>query len=504
MKKNLFMVAAVALIAIVSCNKDFTETVNPEQNGETISFTAFVDGADLPEPGVKAILGTSTNNKPQSKWEAGDAITIHNGTKGLKFTTKDASSASAKFSYAGSDFTAPDGVIAAYPSGTYTVDLSARTITGTIPTNQEGRKDSYNTSAGLAVAYSTTENLAFKNACALLKFKVGSDNVKSITISGYNGEKISGEVKVTLAADGTVSKVEPTSKSQQYVEVWNHDNKLMKKGEVYYIAIIPQEFKYGLKAEIQLNNQSSTKYRIKEIITSFKVERNDIVDLGTMTYSDNAVLGSGWMMPGGYNSWETDKHEARYFHKIGDFYVVRNVKFMDTVSGQSAGFKVMKDDLWKGVSSSANVSLDKWTDLNGTNNIKTGSNEAYDVYVTTDISSIYITKTGSAAPAIPYCKLVVRVNKEINWYNKYIHAWTTTNGKDDNITGNWPGKQMEFLKEDGEYYVYFHKFEASYNQKTIKFIINNGNGGSGNQTKNLEMKLNGVETYYDVHKGLLQ
>ena len=70
MKKNLFMVAAVALFAAVSCNKELPTEQLPA--GEAVKFEASVDGAD-----TKVVLDGKT-----SKWENGDKITIHNGTNG--------------------------------------------------------------------------------------------------------------------------------------------------------------------------------------------------------------------------------------------------------------------------------------------------------------------------------------------------------------------------------------------------------------------------------------
>ena len=37
-------------------------------------------------------------------------------------------------------------------------------------------------------------------------------------------------------------------------------------------------------------------------------------------------------------------------------------------------------------------------------------------------------------------------------------------------------------------------FDKSYNGKSINYIINNGNGGNGNQTIDLSVTLNGAET----------
>ena len=441
MKKNLFMVAAVALMAMVSCNKELTDIKTPEQNGDIVSFTAIVDGAELPEPEGKAVLGTSTNSKPQSMWEANDKIAIHNGENGFVFSTKDDKTAAALFTYSGQEeFTAPNGVVAVYPSEGYTADLTNRTITASIPTAQEGKANTYNPSAGLAVAYSTTDNLAFKNACALLKFTVDSDNVKSVTISGNNLEKISGEVKVTMNADGTVSKVESTSKSESYVKIWKYDNQLMKKGEVYYIAIIPQEFKYGLKAEVQLTNDAGANMRVKEIITDYTISRNEIVDLGELTYSENKAMGTGWALPGNYNGWATVGNSARFLYEIGDFYVARNINLMNmTNDQQGAGFKILTESgVWLGVRSNR-WDINKWQSLDGDENLCFDEDINYDIYVTKDGSQCCVKASGSNPPAS--LKKLYLIPGEWNangaWYN--IHCW----GGADEAT-------LSFIDPDGD------------------------------------------------------
>ena len=63
------MIAAVA-IAAVACNKELPQGQLPA--GEEVTFEASVDGID-----TKVALDGKV-----SKWESGDKITIHNGTKG--------------------------------------------------------------------------------------------------------------------------------------------------------------------------------------------------------------------------------------------------------------------------------------------------------------------------------------------------------------------------------------------------------------------------------------
>ncbi len=91
-------------------------------------------------------------------------------------------------------------------------------------------------------------------------------------------------------------------------------------------------------------------------------------------------------------------------------------------------------------------------------------------------------------PVLTSCKLTIRVNKAITWYDKYIYAW---DANDTKLCGDWPGTKTEWDKEDGNYYVYYHNFDASLNGTTINYIINENGGG---QTKDLTVTLNGAET----------
>ena len=91
-------------------------------------------------------------------------------------------------------------------------------------------------------------------------------------------------------------------------------------------------------------------------------------------------------------------------------------------------------------------------------------------------------------PVLTACKLTIKVNKAIDWYDKYIYAW---DANETQLAGAWPGTKTEWDKEDGDYYVYYHNFDASLNGKTINYIIN-GNGAG--QTKDLTVTLDGANT----------
>ncbi len=95
-------------------------------------------------------------------------------------------------------------------------------------------------------------------------------------------------------------------------------------------------------------------------------------------------------------------------------------------------------------------------------------------------------------PALTSCKITIKVNKAITWYDKYIYSW---DAKETKLSGEWPGTKAQWDKEDGNYYVYYHNFDAALNGQTINYIIN-GNGAG--QTKDLSVTLNGAETVVTI------
>lgn len=97
-------------------------------------------------------------------------------------------------------------------------------------------------------------------------------------------------------------------------------------------------------------------------------------------------------------------------------------------------------------------------------------------------------------PVLTACKLTIKVNKAVDWYDKYIYAW---DANETQLAGAWPGTKTEWDKEDGDYYIYYHNFDASLNGATINYIIN-GNGAG--QTKDLTVTLQGENTTVTIEE----
>ena len=305
MKKNLFMIAAVALAA-VACNKEVAQEQLPA--GEVVTFEASTDGAD-----TKVVLDGKV-----SKWENGDKITIHNGTKGYEFSTTD-EGAKAEFTYTGDDFSG-EKFIAVYPAGTYTADVEAKTVTAVIPDVQPSRDNSFSVGAVPSVAYSETQSLMFRNAAALLKFTVKGTNVKGFFFSGNNNEVVAGNALVTLNEDNTVKTVVGQDATKKQIELWaNTEDYYFNEETAYYVAVIPQNFSKGFSIKLKINDNVVD---FKTLETAYELKPNTILNLGELEYVSPGVGSSGWSLPGSYNNWNT---EHTFLFEEGDFFVAKNV-----------------------------------------------------------------------------------------------------------------------------------------------------------------------------------
>ena len=179
--KTLLRTAAAFLAAaltFVACDKGFEQEVEFPEG--TVAFKAIVDGgAD-----TRTVMQEGENNAHDSKWYGDEAIQIVGQNGSYKFTASvPTPSTSATFTYAG-DFE-EDKVMAVYPAGAYTANFEKMRVSDvTIPSVQTAVAGSYDPNAVPAIAYSTNNTLQFKNVPALLKFTMGSDGVKNVTVWG--------------------------------------------------------------------------------------------------------------------------------------------------------------------------------------------------------------------------------------------------------------------------------------------------------------------------------
>ena len=329
-----FMFAAVAAFAAASCAQELDNQL-PE--GEKVVFEASVDGAD-----TKVTLDGKV-----SKWESGDKITIHNGTKGYEFSTTD-EGVKAEFSYVGDDFSG-DKFMAVYPAGEYTADVAAKTVTANIPTYQPSRENDFSVGAVPSVAYAENNSLAFKNASALLKFTVKGTNVKGLVFYGNNNEAVSGNIKVSLGENNTVESVEALettitennvteTKLITWAKVWAQtDNWCFNEGVTYYLSVVPQNFEKGFTAQLEVDGVGTVD--VKKLETGYDLKPNTILDLGELEYKAPAVENNNWGIAGTITNWADGADLAMTLE--GDWYIAKNVTLE-----AGAAFKFRANGTW--------------------------------------------------------------------------------------------------------------------------------------------------------------
>ena len=375
MKKNLFMVAAVALAAAVSCNKELPIEQVPA--GEVTKFEASVDGAD-----TKVVLDGKV-----SKWENGDKITIHNGTKGYVFSTTD-EGARAEFTYTGTDFSG-EKFIAVYPSGTYSADVEAKTVNGiVIPEKQVLVAGSFPASSAFAVAYTETQSLAFKNAVALLKFKVTGDDVKygAFYADGGKGD-LTGKYNVAYN-DG--EPVLTSVEAKQWVD-FNMNDAVLSEDATYYLAVAPATFATGYA--ISLNG-----VEIKKHTGAFTFERNHIYDLGTLEYKEEDPSTLNWGICGDMTNWANGADIAMTLD--GDWFVAENVAV-----AANQYFKLRANGSWdvnRGAEGASKVTVAAGAEIgvvhNGQDMTVAAGN--YNFYLSKDCSKFKVEAIGSDNPGV--------------------------------------------------------------------------------------------------------
>jgi hypothetical protein len=316
-----------------ACAKEVpSATVTPETDNApeyAVTFTAHTENA----PEAKATVAVGTSGKSLTFWENGDVISVYSSanmstsarSSYLFSTTLAQNSASAVFGYSGDDFQAGEKYIAIYPhrEGTRVVNFTAQPF-GTDPTLFPYEGDAYRLAtvdvpvsqtmvAGgfdrasmvmTAVAENTTE-LHFKNAVALVKFKV-SDPVQSGQIVSPDA-LISGRFRADItAADMIPHLVDYKQPTAQTVDFVAASEETLTPGTEYYVAVRPTDLPNGFK--VYLNGKVVKSYTADQVPA---FERSKIYDLGTLTVpaatAETKTLDFDFTIAANMTGWHTSR-----------------------------------------------------------------------------------------------------------------------------------------------------------------------------------------------------
>ena len=458
------MFAAVAAFAAASCAQELENPQLPA--GETVTFEASVDGAE-----TKAVLDGNV-----SKWEKGDKITIHNGTKGYEFTTQD-EGVKANFSYTGNDFSG-EKFMAVYPAGNYTADVEAKTVTVNVPTYQPSRDNNFSVGAVPSIAYTENQTLSFKNASALLKFTVKGKNVKGLVFFGNNGEAVSGNVNVTLDADNKIKSlqaIETTitendvteTKLITWAKVWaDTKDYCFVEGTTYYLSVVPQKFSKGFGVELEIDGVGLEK--VKNLETAYDLKPNTILNLGELEYVAPAP-SNNWGIAGTMTDWADNKDIKMTLE--GDWYVAKNVTL-----DANAAFKFRTDGSWNNNRGTDGTPVAVNTEVALTSDgqdIKAAVPAIYDIYMSKDADKMKLVKVGDIQVEEPDPS-DEPVASDYGLVGSF-QGWDAANPVAmESVSDGWiVAKNVELFKDDEFKFVKDKKWDVSYGTSEVSVLEEN-------------------------------
>lgn len=278
MKKNLFMLAAVALMSFTACNKEEVSVENPVDNqtpAAVVEFTASF-----------ATTKTALDNEgSKTLWVESDRIDIN----GQEFEIKELidGGLSAKFQNVDDlpgGFAAP--FTAKYPYGVTEV-----------PAAQTAKAGTFDPAAVLETAESNDYTLSFENVTSLLKFQV-EEACETVTIT--SSDALAGSSAKTVTVTGP-----------------------FETDETYYAAVLP-----GEKADFVVRIDG---YLSKSAVSPVTVGESTIANMGTLPAPEVCE----WGLVGQHQGWDITAPTAMY-KVANNVYACLGIQLKDN------GFKFAK------------------------------------------------------------------------------------------------------------------------------------------------------------------
>lgn len=258
MRKISIFAALVVAMTAVSCVEDINNGA-PVVNDGAMTFEASFGAMS------KAVLEPGATESKVS-WEAGDKVGVLVGEGNYLYTAA-AAGYSTTLSTEAAGVPAEGTYYAVYP---YDADatLADGVITTSLPAEQTAVLGSFATH--LAVAQTTSSQLAFKNVCGLVKVTVDAENVTKIVFEGNSGEVVAGGINVTVSDAPSWTAV--AEQGATSVTLAPAEGTLAKGA--YYFAVLPQTFAAGFKVTAYKGADASV---IRNVASEYTLERADIV-----------------------------------------------------------------------------------------------------------------------------------------------------------------------------------------------------------------------------------
>lgn len=215
-------------------------------------------------------------------WSAGDAINVFFGSsESSRFVTAEAGKiAQFKGSIGvvtggGEGLDDETSLWGVYPYDSENV-CDGNTVTLRLPFIQQSAENTFANGLFPVVARSRNFYMSFYNLCGGLRFSVSSSDIRSVTISGNNGENIAGKVKVSMPLGGVPVVSEIISGERELV-MNAPDGECFKPGILYYFIMFPTEFTKGITVTYH-KKDSYASYVINRALTLKRSVFNKLPD----------------------------------------------------------------------------------------------------------------------------------------------------------------------------------------------------------------------------------
>ena len=428
MKKNLFMVAAVALMAMASCNKmaDNNGGDGVFKPSVIVEFVASVDATTK-----------TTLNAGKTEWLVGDEISIN----GVKFVTEEAGE-SVRFTNIDElpeDFKEPYTAIYPYNATKGIAEVkSTQTVSG----------GTFADDVVVSVAYAETGNvLGFKHVSSVIKFNVATAGVKELTFSSETSD-LAGTINVNADASYTVVEGAKTITVKPA-------NGTFDTAETYYVSVLP--------------TLGSTKKDFTVTLDGTKAKYGDVV------FKKNTIMNAGelaketqWRLKGFVDNWG----DGQILYEIGDYYVAKGIS---APANAEYKFYFSETDKWYGSTYTSGKWTTNYTSVGG--NAKITQEGKYDFYMLKNGTAYIVVKNGETVPAKDIVRIFIK--KDISEYtfdNMHVYLW--------NSTGDNGLKKISGSTYVGKTELFVYEVPTQFAAKSTSMIISTTNWGR--QTKNFE------------------
>ncbi|WP_300763090.1 hypothetical protein [uncultured Bacteroides sp.] len=266
MKKYFIPFLVLGTTLLYSCAKEEVTSDTNSSSTEKVKmeFKAGIDAMS------RTVL--TTNNFVE--WEAGDAISLFDSNNN-EFTT---SSGGASVTFTGLAQDNLETYYALYPYNEKATISDGEIIT-TLSAEQTALEGSFAKMLNPSVAKSGADKLLnFKNACAVVKFTLGTGvtNVVKAMFRGNDGESLAGTLNINVSGNAPVTTVE----TGEGTGVTLRSNERFVIGTDYYFVVAPLELKKGITLVLYDSNGKEWKRRGGNPV---KLTAGHILDLGTIT-----------------------------------------------------------------------------------------------------------------------------------------------------------------------------------------------------------------------------